>query len=342
MSRYILDNSRPVKLFKCPACNKKRLKLYVDEEGNYLADWVGRCNREVKCGYHYPPRQLFQEYPDFLTNQHPAPMITPNANRATISYIPQEFFVKSLQANLPNNLLTFIESLVGPDHLEAVRQRFKIGHSKHWDGATTLWYIDEKEKVRAGKVMLFDKATGKRVKKPFNHIDWVHSILLKKKILTEFHLSQCLFGLHQLANYNVNHIGIVESEKSAVCSSLFLPDLTWMATGGLSMLSPERLLPIKKFPIVLYPDLGAFEKWKEKADALTSNGFKVAISDLLEKASFVTLSDRENGFDIWDYLLRINQNKRPQEHDFAGNEIDQGKGYPESWNINVENLNPTV
>ena len=41
------------------------LQRYIDTENNnaYIADNVGKCNRLDKCGYHYTPRQYFEDNP---------------------------------------------------------------------------------------------------------------------------------------------------------------------------------------------------------------------------------------------------------------------------------------
>ncbi len=46
----------------CPACHtRNNFVRYVNENGEYLAADVGRCNRESKCGYHYKPKDYFSE-----------------------------------------------------------------------------------------------------------------------------------------------------------------------------------------------------------------------------------------------------------------------------------------
>jgi hypothetical protein len=48
----------------CPGCNSRNcFAQYVDENGNRIADNVGRCNRESKCGYHYSPKQYYADNP---------------------------------------------------------------------------------------------------------------------------------------------------------------------------------------------------------------------------------------------------------------------------------------
>lgn len=53
---------------------------------------------------------------------------------------------------------------------------------------------------------------------------------------------------------------------------------------------------------MLYPNLGAFDRWNAKADELKAKGFKIAVSELLEDAA--SDLDREQGFDIADYFLK--------------------------------------
>ena len=44
----------------CPNCNKKTLVLYIDVESNeYVSNIVGRCDREINCGYHYTAKSYF-------------------------------------------------------------------------------------------------------------------------------------------------------------------------------------------------------------------------------------------------------------------------------------------
>src|SRR5690606_26969704 len=64
--------------------------------------------------------------------------------------------------------------------------------------------------------------------------------------------------------------------------------------------------------VVLYPDLGAFDKWSEKTKELKSI-CSVSVSDLLEQVA--TEKERDNGFDIADYLIRFNQQKTTNEND---------------------------
>ena len=100
--------------------------------------------------------------------------------------------------------------------------QFYIGTSKRWPGATIFWQIDLAGRIRTGKIMLYNPQSGKRVKTPYNHIDWVH------KQLKQGHFAPCLFGLHQLRGAPKDQVvGLVESEKTAVIASGYLPAWLW-------------------------------------------------------------------------------------------------------------------
>ena len=46
----------------CPNCGKKEFVRYVNNETEeYLEEYVGKCNRIEKCGYHYTPKQYFDD-----------------------------------------------------------------------------------------------------------------------------------------------------------------------------------------------------------------------------------------------------------------------------------------
>ena len=52
--------------YVCPQCGRKyTFTKYIDTYNNniYVNDRVGKCNRLDKCGYHYTPRQYFEDNP---------------------------------------------------------------------------------------------------------------------------------------------------------------------------------------------------------------------------------------------------------------------------------------
>ena len=71
LARYQGPSSKLI----CPNCGQRTWKPYVDEDGQpfsadfqdaepkvrELAERVGRCDNERKCGYNYPPRDFFKD-----------------------------------------------------------------------------------------------------------------------------------------------------------------------------------------------------------------------------------------------------------------------------------------
>jgi hypothetical protein len=168
--------------YRCPQCNRqdKTFSGYIDTEtGQYIADQVGRCNRENNCGYHYTPKQYFQD--NDISFDKPQPKaynprsVTPQ--QKSLSFIPVEVFKASLKGHESNHFVKFLIGLFGVEVASELVSRYFISTSKHWNGATIFWQIDARGKIRTGNLMLYDPNTGKRIKEPFNHIIWVHKVI---------------------------------------------------------------------------------------------------------------------------------------------------------------------
>lgn len=213
------------------------------------------------------------------------------------SFIPADLLKQSLKGYENNNFTEYLASLFGKTVTSELISRYYIGTSKHWNGATVFWQIDTNGKIRTGKIMLYSPANGKRIKKPFSHITWVHSAMK----LSDFNLKQCFFGEHLLKG-NQKPVAIVESEKTAIIASVYLPDFIWLAAGSSSNLKEAKFKVLQGREVILYPDLNCFEKWQEKAEQL-SHIATIAVSDILERSA----SDEEktNGFDLADYLVNF-------------------------------------
>jgi len=288
---------------RCPRCQQKdkTFSLYIDTEtGEHIHPTVGRCNRESNCGHHYTPKQYFQDNNiSFDTPQpkayKPRP-VTPQPKR--VSFIPVEVFKASLNPTAfeTNHFVKFLINLFGVEVASQLVSRYFIATSKHWDGATVFWQIDTQGKIRTGKIMLYSPTTGKRVKEPFNHINWVHKAIKQP----EFELKQCLFGEHLLID-KTKPVAIVESEKTAVIASVYLPQFIWVAVGSLTNLNAEKCSILKGRTVTLFPDLNGFDKWSSKAKEL-SHLATFTVSDLLERKA--TEAEREKGFDLADYLIK--------------------------------------
>lgn len=286
----------------CPKCKKKRFVRYVSTVTNaYIASKVGRCDREISCGYHYTPKLFFndnkQPYSAYVGNSAPSFSYKKKQDYHTVELL------KSTLLNYDkNNFVKFLKSKFNLEKVNQMLRDYKIGTALNSYYGTIFWQIDENNNIRGGKIINYDNY-GKRTK----YINWVHAIKIKKKEITEFNLNQCLFGLH-LMHRTTKTIAIVESEKTACIMNMLFHKYEWMATGSLNGLNEIKLKPIKDRPIILYPDLGIdngngspFTQWKIKCEALNKVGFDIQVSDLLEKKA--SDFDREIGLDIADYFI---------------------------------------
>ena len=302
--KYILEPYKGMNTrYRCPSCQQrdKTFSLYIDTEtGEHIHPTVGRCNRESNCGYHYTPKQYFQENKIEMKQYAHAREKSKKSNdfKNSKSLIPVDVFKASLKTNETNCFIQFLINLFGVEVTSQLVSRYFIATSKNWNGATVFWQIDTQGKVRTGKIMLYSPTTGKRVKEPFNYIGWVHKVLKQP----EFELKQCLFGEHLLID-RTKPVAIVESEKTAVIASVYLPQFIWVAVGSLTNLNAEKCKMLKGRIVTLFPDLNGFDKWSSKAKELSHLAI-FTVSDLLERKA--TEAEKEQGFDLADYLIKFN------------------------------------
>ena len=215
-----------------------------------------------------------------------------------ISYIDKGLMERTLSNYSINSLSVFLTGIMGKEEAERIFHLYKVGTSKKWGGATVYWQIDWHGRVRSGKIMLYNSSDGHRVKEPHSYVSWVHSELH----LDNFNMKQCLFGEHLLPQYPSKPVAIVESEKSALIATHFMPDFIWLATGGIhGCFKEESIKVLKNRSVMLCPDLGAFEAWKTKIPMLSNVCSKVIISEHLELVA--TEEQRKSGLDIADFLL---------------------------------------
>lgn len=210
----------------------------------------------------------------------------------------QDKLINQYNSNLIfDNLTTFLLDNFTFDEVQTATQNYYLtGANYFWNNATLFWQINQKEQIHACKIMLYNKISGKRKKEPYNHINWLHNAIKEPA----FNLCQCLFGLHLINEDYQKNIAIVESEKTAIIMSIFLPDFIWLATGSKSNFKYELLKPLKKRNCFAFPDKGEFTNWSNKAKELKSKGFKIEVSNVLEQTSF------KNGFDLADYYFNTN------------------------------------
>ena len=210
--------------------------------------------------------------------------------------------------------------------LENIRD-YHLGHSKQ--GHVIFWQIDELQRVRTGKMMLY-KPDGHRDKTARYNFDWIHSTLARRWENGEMvyaapwphpnlfnpdvqEMCQTFFGMHLLNKYPNATVNIVESEKTAVIMATAWGNNNmniWMACGGKENLNREKLKPLisRERDVELYPDRDAAEQWQQIAAQIGYSRMKVNNS-YIDK--WWQPEDGEKA-DIADIIIRIlTNNKHP-------------------------------
>jgi hypothetical protein len=260
-----------------------------------FAPYVGFVN----CGYCHSCEKTFLppiEQEQTTTAKTPITPRPPKVEKS-ISFIDVEVMKTTLTNYTNNNFVKFLIERFGIATATELTSKYFIGTSNHWSGANVFWQIDSNGKIRTGKIMLYNATNGRRIKEPFNHVQWLHKVTQQPN----FELKQCFFGEHLLKDLT-KPIAIVESEKTAIISSVFLPQFIWLATGGKTNLTAEKMQVLNGRKVVLFPDLNCFNEWTNKANEF-SKSITISVSDLLERKA--TADEKKAGLDLADYLLNF-------------------------------------
>lgn len=328
--KYQLEIYRgPRSRHTCPKCGKKgEFVRYVDEAGQYLGDNVGKCNRENNCGYHYPPRQYFADHPQgqaeaWRQSELWKTAYTPPPAPGPITYLPAELMAASCRHAAQSNLYRFLVSLFGEVNAARLADLYHLGASAEFRNAgglaTAFWQVDELGHIRQVKAMAYDPATGKRLKdhhaaerrthagnyRPTADGEAKTAFLGKRLAGKDANLVQCFYGAHLIPQFPALPICIVESEKTAIILAGIKTDCIWIATGGkygAKWIDSDVYGCLAERRVSLYPDLGAFDAWQDRAKLLATVAASVTVSDLLERIA--TDADRAAGLDLADYFTR--------------------------------------
>ncbi len=303
--RYILERYKGKNTrYKCPHCGANRSKTfvrYIDTyTGLHVADDVGKCDRENNCGYHYTPYQYFKEHgitPDNTTPPQEEVIEKP----VPISYIPNDVFKQSLTGYNTNSFIKYLNTLFDADTVTKLIARYFLGSTIRKQGGVIFWQVDAEGNIRTGKIMNFNPDTGKRLKED-NQLNWVHSSRDEsyKLIYPEYNLQQCFFGEHLLKEDKTRKVAIVESEKTAIIASVYMPDFIWLAAGGIHGLNAEKFKSLKNRDVILFPDINAYDVWLKKARDFSGYA-RIKVSDYLERNA--NDEQQKEGLDIADFLV---------------------------------------
>jgi len=292
--KFSLEKYNPkVGKHTCPDCNHKNAFVrYINNDSReYLHETVGRCDREDKCGYHKKPKDFFQEHPSYQVEQS---FVYQNVKSETVqkpTYIDDEAVASTLGQYGSNAFVQGLIDVFGQEEVMKAVNKYKIGTRIESNDEVIFWQFDRNMNCRSGKVMSYDRATIKRGKT----ISWMHTFLG----LTDFNLSQCLFGEHLITSKH-DPVIVVESEKSAIIGSIVIPDYVWVATGGKSSGVVDKLKVLKNYKVTLVPDIDATESWKKQIEENADLQGMVVNEYLFYVA---TEEQRKNQYDIADFLL---------------------------------------
>lgn len=286
--------------FICPNCGRKEFVRYIDNEsGDYLDDYVGRCNRIEQCGYHLSPRQYFESKGEKV--QYSSSDRIPNKPKDP-SFVDENLLLESLHSDTQSsNLFRFFVKYFEEEKVKKTFKKYLVGVSNKWENAVVFWQIDRQMKIRAGKIMQYDPETGKRDKKKFS---WI------KNQTENTEMRQVFFGLHLLNYYKNYKIGIVESEKTAMLCDLFFQEkILWLASGGLEGINERKMKDLTGREVILFPDLSsqkskisAYDKWKLNAENLgKKHKMNIKINNYLEL--FSCDFDKEKQLDLGDFII---------------------------------------
>ena len=312
--RFHLQKYRPGSKTACPGCGRKScFTRYIDEAGEIsFPDSVGMCDHINSCGYRYTPKEYFRDNPAVKEklNKRERNSCNPMAARPParalperkpqISFLPSDWVEQSMRRYDINPLYRYFTKVMGKENVDKLFSLYRVGTSKRWGGAAVFWQTDRDGNVRAGKIMGYDAVTGHRIKEPFNQVSWVHSV----RKVQDFRMKQCLFGEHLLSEDKSRPVALVESEKTAIIASYYLPQFLWIASGGKNgCFNVNSLSVLAGRSVVLFPDLGATDYWQSKISLMKSCGIEVQMFDYLEANA--TEDERKEGYDIADYLLKV-------------------------------------
>lgn len=280
MFKYDLEKYNGTKTrHTCPNCGRKNcFTLYVDPDGNYFGDDIGRCDHIQSCGYDKTPQiDTLQNIIKYINVKE----------RAEPSFIKDEDVIGDKYGG---NLYWYFRNLWSEKTVNSVWSKYDVRCiNEPWIRSELFYQIGKNQKYYAGKIINYDYETGKRIKEPIPRISWLHA---KNK---EYVLEQHLFGEHLLLEYNANvPVFLLESEKAALICSISYPEYIFLATGGMNNISREKLLPLAFRNVTALPDKGAYKYWKDKLEK-----FNIKVSDVLERTDEV---DDGSGYD--DYILK--------------------------------------
>lgn len=326
MQALKFDNKRR-RVKECP-CGKS------NQDGKFIPyvgfDTYGYCH---SCGETFLPKCNITHNERWLQSEAYKTKYEPVFTSVEYDTFRQTLDKRHFEKNI---FIQFLYAFFPVQKVQEVITNYHLGTHFQGNNACIFWYLDDKYICRA-KSMLYDKET---CIAPFNHPTGIckrqksnpyATIELTKAFLNKTNkvgldTPRCFFGAHllQFATLSELPIGIVEAEKTAIICAICMPEILWLATGGMQRLDLNLFHVLKGREIWLYPDLGLpnpktmltpYQTWAKALEGIKLIcGEQVYISELLEQEC--SQEERKKGYDLADYYLA---EYRDQFHHFKIN-----------------------
>lgn len=242
----------------------------------------------------------------------------PKPVKPNVYYIPTEMIEQGALQVHETGLYKFLCNEFDRVEVEEVLRKYKVGASRYTTNeglkAVSFPLINREGNCIDCKIFHIDPKTGSRKTAPpllkgdGNRPDLKNTFALAMmkdpdspgKRMNDRRGDWAYFGEHLLKDLNPEQaqIGIVESEKTALILSVAYPSITWIATGSISNLTPERFTPFIGYDCTIYPDRDGYDKWNEKAQTLALQGYRIKVD-----TTVLTYEGKPND-DLADIVLR--------------------------------------
>ncbi|MEP5254328.1 MAG: DUF6371 domain-containing protein [Winogradskyella arenosi] len=189
--------------------------------------------------------------------------------KTNIRYIDFRKVIICYENITENNLLKYLRNKYGNKKTDLVKKMYYIGTTK--DLGTVFWNINRDTKAQKAKVSYY-KPNGKRTKYfkvPYKNQDGYHS---------------CLFGEHLLdiTENKDKPVMLVESEKTAIVCAMHFTEYVWLAYGGITGLTNDKIRVLTNRKVVLIPDMSkkAVEIMTKKLVEFKTLGINARVWDI--------------------------------------------------------------
>lgn len=261
----------PSKKGTCPGCGHKgEYRYYIGLSREY-----GKCERVNSCGYQKKPNEFAIPTTKVPTKRPELKIVFPDDEvcRLTITDQSSSFHVFCIAEKLN----------ISKEHLT----KWNVGSrlNERTNRIETA-YVYQNTHQKYVNIRYFQYSNdGKRSKSqnPYS--------LKAAEINTKY--SICLFGEHLLSASKI--ICLVESEKTAVIASYHYPDFDWLATGGKSGLTDEKIHVLFNREIYYLNDADHAGNKNSTIDKLKSYRLNFKKIDLFP--------NRTDGYDIADAII---------------------------------------